>query len=31
MPLPIAPKQGSIYENQKTLSGRFFDQYEDVA
>ncbi|MYE58528.1 MAG: phytanoyl-CoA dioxygenase family protein [Alphaproteobacteria bacterium] len=31
MPLPIAPKQGSIYENQKTLSGRFFDQLEDVA
>ena len=31
MPLPIAPKQGSIYENQKTLSGRFFDRYEDVA
>ena len=28
MPLPVAPKQGSIYENQKTLTGRFFDQYE---
>jgi len=31
MPLPLAPKQGSIYENQKTLSGRFFDRFEDVA
>ena len=31
MPLPIAPKQGSIYENQKTLSGRFFEQFEEVA
>ncbi len=31
MPLPEAPRQGSIYENQKTLSGRFFDAFEEVA
>ena len=32
MPLPRAPFQGSIYENQRTLSGRFFEhEREDVA
>ncbi len=30
MPLPVAPHQGSIYENQRTLSGRFFER-EPVA
>ena len=30
MPLPVAPFQGSIYENQRTLSGRYFAR-EDVA
>ena len=30
MPLPVAPYQGSIYENQRTLSGRFFER-EPVA
>ena len=25
MPLPVAPHQGSIYENQRTLSTRYFD------
>ena len=30
MPLPRAPHQGSIYENQRTLSGRFFER-ESVA
>lgn len=29
MPLPVAPCQGSIYENQRTLSGRFFEYLED--
>ena len=28
LPLPPAPMQGSIYENQKTLKNRFFDTYE---
>ena len=27
MPLPAAPHQGSIYENQRTLSGRYFERY----
>ena len=31
MPLPRAPFQGSIYENQRTLSGRYFEhEAEDV-
>jgi len=30
LPLPPAPHQGSIYENQKSLKTRFFDQYEDA-
>lgn len=29
MPLPRAPFQGSIYENQRTLSGRFFEHQAD--
>ena len=29
LPLPASPKQGSIYENQKTVKNRFFDTYED--
>jgi len=29
LPLPKAPKQGSIYENQRTLSTRFFDVYDE--
>ena len=32
MPLPRAPYQGSIYENQRTLSGRYFAHHaEDVS
>ena len=32
MPLPAAPYQGSLYENQRTLSGRYFEhQQDDVA
>ena len=31
MPLPDAPMQGSIYENQKTLAGRYFERFEEVA
>ena len=32
MPLPRAPFQGSIYENQRTLTGRYFEhEQEDVA
>lgn len=29
LPLPEAPMQGSIYENQKILKNRFFDTYEE--
>jgi phytanoyl-CoA hydroxylase len=28
LPLPAAPLQGSIYENQKALKNRFFDTYK---
>ena len=31
MPLPPAPKGGSIYENQKGTAARYFDTYEAVA
>ena len=31
MPLPRAPFQGSIYENQRTLSGRFFEHEAEDA
>ena len=31
MPLPRAPYQGSIYENQRTLSGRYFEREEAAA
>ena len=31
MPLPRAPYQGSIYENQRTLSGRYFEREETAA
>ena len=31
MPLPEAPHQGSIYENQTTLAHRYFDKIEEVA
>jgi phytanoyl-CoA hydroxylase len=31
MPLPPAPRQGSIYENQTTATRRYFSQREDVA
>jgi hypothetical protein len=31
MPLPPAPRQGSIYENQTSATRRFFSQHEDVA
>ena len=29
LPLPPAPAQGSIYENQKAVKNRFFETYED--
>lgn len=29
LPLPPAPRQGSIYENQQTMDNRFFDTYEE--
>ena len=29
LPLPPAPSQGSIYENQKAVKNRFFETYED--
>ena len=28
LPLPAAPKQGSIYENQKTVKTRYFETFE---
>ena len=28
LPLPPAPNQGSIYENQKSIGRRFFDSYD---
>ena len=31
LPLPQAPSQGSIYENQRTLKTRFFDVHNDSA
>ena len=31
MPLPRAPHQGSIYENQRTLSGRYFEREKAAA
>ena len=31
MPLPRAPYQGSIYENQRTLSGRYFEREQAAA
>jgi phytanoyl-CoA hydroxylase len=31
MPLPPAPRQGSIYENQTSATRRYFAQHEDVA
>jgi hypothetical protein len=30
MPLPAAPFQGSIYENQRTLGNRYFDVLEEA-
>src|SRR5215468_11619214 len=30
MPLPPAPRQGSIYENQTSATRRYFSQHEDV-
>jgi phytanoyl-CoA hydroxylase len=29
IPLPVAPFEGSIYENQRTLANRYFEVYED--
>ena len=31
LPLPPAPNQGSIYENQRILKHRFFERYEEAA
>ncbi len=31
LPLPPAPHQGSIYENQKGMKGRYFDQFHETA
>ena len=31
LPLPPAPQQGSIYENQSTMENRFFDVYDEAA
>lgn len=31
LPLPKAPEQGSIYENQRALKNRFFDVYREPA
>lgn len=31
LPLPPAPQQGSIYENQSTLENRFFDVYDEAS
>ena len=31
LPLPAAPKQGSIYENQKGMAERYFERLEDAA
>jgi phytanoyl-CoA hydroxylase len=31
VPLPPAPRQGSIYENQTSATGRYFSQHEDVS
>ncbi len=31
LPLPAAPHQGSIYENQKGMKDRYFDQFHETA
>ena len=31
LPLPAAPHQGSIYENQRDLAVRYFDEPEALA